>query len=163
MPGENILSSFEKKLSLYTVYRHNQLIPEISNISKMPPKKSKKGPAKSSSKRDTEKKEEEEKARYLEADARGNEDLDRRVEEEYDSDISECSGTSETGKRKDQKSYNFGAADEHRLVDFFEANDCFYNKMSSKYCSSQYKNRILREMAAELSCEREYQVVAHRL
>ena len=88
------MSPFEKKLSLYTVYRHNQLIPEISNISKMPPKKSKKGPSKSSSKRDTEKKEEEERARYLEAGARVNEDLDRMVEEESDSDVSECSGTS---------------------------------------------------------------------
>ena len=49
--------------------------------------------------------------------------MPQRVEDDTgDSDTSEGSAT---GKRRDVNSYNFGAAEERYLVDFYEAHDCF--------------------------------------
>ena len=86
--------------------------------------------------------------------------LDIKVEREEWEELadreSDSSCVSVTGKRRDLKSYNFADAEERRLVEFFQENDCFYNKHSAKYSNSQLKDRLLKDMAVELRCDREY-------
>lgn len=60
-----------------------------------------------------------------------------------------------TGKRRDLGSYNFTAEEERTLVEFFRDHDCLYNKGSDNYANSQYKSRLLGDMARELRCEGE--------
>ena len=79
-------------------------------------------------------------------------------EEHPDSDVSEpgSQATVDTFRRKDVKNFEFPDAEEKKLVDFFEANDCFYNKLSGKYANTQHKDRLLAEMASELDCDGEF-------
>ena len=76
-------------------------------------------------------------------------------EEHQDSDASELSSQAQvdTFRRRDLNSYDFPDAHEKKLVAFFTANECFYNKLSEKYDNKQYKDRLLAEMAFELECE----------
>ena len=71
---------------------------------------------------------------------------------------SEISGTSKNGK-KEVTSYNFTAVEEERLVEFYELNDCFYNKNSDHYLNTSHKRRILDDLASDLSCEGEYLIL----
>lgn len=64
------------------------------------------------------------------------------------------STTSATGKQNLSR-YDFLSEEEARLVDFFEAHDEFYNKGNSKYSNTQYKRKVLDEMAATLNCHGE--------
>ncbi len=54
-----------------------------------------------------------------------------------------------TGKRRDLGSYNFSPDDEATLVKFYREHDCFYNKGSDNSSNSQYKKRLMRDMAAK--------------
>ena len=78
-------------------------------------------------------------------------------EEHADSDASEPSSqaTVDTFRRKD-KNFEFADAQEKMLVDFFEANDCFYNKLSDNYGNTQHKDRLLADMASRLDCDGEF-------
>ena len=60
-----------------------------------------------------------------------------------------------TGKRKDLGSYNFTAEEEQNLVEFFQDHDCLYSKGSDNYANTQYKNRLLGDMARDLRCKGE--------
>ncbi len=54
-----------------------------------------------------------------------------------------------TWKRRDLGSYNFSAEDEATLVEFYREHVCFYNKGSDNFSNSQYKKRLMRDMAAK--------------
>ena len=82
-------------------------------------------------------------------------DTPTQSEEHQDSDSSEHGSQAQvdTFRHRDLYSYDFPDAHEKKLVDFFTANECFYNKLSEKYDNKQYKDRLLAEMAFELECE----------
>lgn len=64
------------------------------------------------------------------------------------------STTSATGKQNLSR-YDFSSEEEARLVEFFEQHDEFYNKGNPKYSNTQYKRKVLDQMAAELNSDGE--------
>lgn len=117
----------------------------IQQTPKMPPKKTtKKG--KKSRQDDVEERTRAAEERLHVVDDR------ERADSGGDSDAE--STTSATGKQNLSR-YDFSSEEEARLVDFFEAHDEFYNKGNSKYSNTQYKRKVLDEMAATLNCHGE--------
>lgn len=66
----------------------------------------------------------------------------------------EESTTSATGKQNPSR-YDFNSEEEARLVEFFEQHDEFYNKGNPKYSNTQYKRKVLDQMAAQLNSDGE--------
>ena len=64
------------------------------------------------------------------------------------------STTSATGKQNSSR-YDFNSEEEARLVEFFEQHDEFYNKGNPKYINTQYKRKVLDQMAAQLNSQGE--------
>ena len=72
----------------------------------------------------------------------------------YDSDDSDvCSQGQATFQRREANNFEFPDVDETKLVQFYEANDCFYNKQSDDFGNHQHKECLLAQMASELHCE----------
>ncbi|XP_060777979.1 uncharacterized protein LOC132886843 [Neoarius graeffei] len=56
----------------------------------------------------------------------------------------------DSGQQARSLSYSFGVADEEKLVDFFHANPCFYDKTLDLYSNAIHKRKLTQGIAAEL-------------
>ena len=71
-------------------------------------------------------------------------------------DPSDDDRQSTTGQHSKSVSYTFTAQEEERMVEFFAANDCFYNKCSRLYTNQTHKTKVLAPLAEELRSTSEY-------
>ena len=75
----------------------------------------------------------------------------RDVSSDGDDDDDDDGSTSSTGKRVTKgTNYSFCSAYEEKLVEFFERNECFYNKSLNTYSNSILKKKLLERIAKEL-------------
>ena len=58
-------------------------------------------------------------------------------------------------------SSSFSPENEERMVQFFEENDCHYNKGSDLYCNTVYKEKLMTRLATELESTSEYNCVCN--
>ena len=77
---------------------------------------------------------------------------------EEEEEMEEEEADESTGKCKKER-HDFDAATEQKLVEFFSANDCFFNKGSERYANTAYKTRILNRFATELNSNGEYELL----
>ena len=110
-------------------------------------------------KREEERREEERREKEKE---REREDRDSDVDEEAqaeDDDDDDDERACATGQRGRSTSYTFGAEDEERLVDFFRAHPCFYDKGDTKYANLTHRRKLLLAQAAELHTTSKYKEI----
>ena len=107
---------------------------------------------------------EEREGRGTEGQWRGEEDSvpdeDREEEDRGAQTDTDDDWASSTGKHSGSLSYTFTAADEEKLVDFFRANPCFYDKGHPKYTNQVYWRKVLATISTELDTTSEYQTFA---
>ena len=100
----------------------------------------------------------EERLRREAEEARREEERDREQEEEESGDEGEsiAGGEEEEEEAGSKVSCSFPSHKEDKLVEFFAANDCFYNKASPKYQNQAYKAKLIHQIAAELNTTSKY-------
>ncbi|XP_060761143.1 uncharacterized protein LOC132871010 isoform X2 [Neoarius graeffei] len=78
------------------------------------------------------------------------EEVTEREERERTRSSEEEDEDHDSGQQARSLPYSFGIADEERLVDFFRANPCFYDKTLDLYSNAIHKRKLTQGIATEL-------------